>query len=163
MSLWLGASTDEFMEHHIELCRLIVRLHSRCASEPSSSVEQVIVDALTNSDLSVSTRAVDTFHCVWTLTRHDDSLSTGKPFNRLVLSNWQHSINNTSKFPIPVRLYRYRVVMLLLGVLADESLSRARSELKSAATAWFIDCANHMDLARIVQVWCLTFFYWVRR
>ncbi|VDM53042.1 unnamed protein product [Angiostrongylus costaricensis] len=43
-------------------------------------------------------------------------------------------------------------VMLLLGVLADESVSRARTELKSAAAAWFIDCAKHNDLPRIVQM-----------
>ncbi|ETN85576.1 hypothetical protein NECAME_01468 [Necator americanus] len=79
----------------------------------------------------VSTEAAQTFHRVWMLTRNNDDqppLST-KPFNR--------------------------AVMLLLGVLADESVTRARTELKSAAAAWFTDCAKHNDLPRIVQVLCL--------
>ncbi|KAK6059772.1 Dopey protein [Cooperia oncophora] len=76
----------------------------------------------------ISAEAAQTFHRMWMLTRTGDEqppLCT-KPFNR--------------------------AVMLLLGVLADESVSRARTELKSAAAAWFIDCAKHNDLPRIVQM-----------
>lgn len=45
--------------------------------------------------------------------------------------------------------------MLLLGILSDESVANERTELKSAAVAWFVDCAKHNDLPRIVQVFIL--------
>ncbi|KAJ1356118.1 hypothetical protein KIN20_013768 [Parelaphostrongylus tenuis] len=79
-------------------------------------------------NIMISTQAAQTFHRMWMLTRTCDEqpLLPTKPFNR--------------------------AVMLLLGVLADESVSRARTELKSAAAAWFIDCAKHNDLPRIVQM-----------
>lgn len=45
-----------------------------------------------------------------------------------------------------------RVVMVLLGVLADDSAAMERTELRAIAYAWFIDCAKHNDLHRILQV-----------
>lgn len=78
----------------------------------------------------LSADASRTFHRMWILLRSAEDQFSGisvKPFNR--------------------------TVMLLLGVLADESVSRTKSELKSLVAGWFIDCAKHNDLPRIVQVY----------
>lgn len=42
--------------------------------------------------------------------------------------------------------------MVLLGVLADEAISSDKTELRTIASAWLIDCAKHNDLPRILQV-----------
>ncbi|EPB67077.1 Dopey protein [Ancylostoma ceylanicum] len=127
-AIWLGLGLSWCAYEHERLSRLMALLHSRKPNEPSSDMENIIVSALTSNDTMISTEAAQTFHRMWMLTRTGDDqppLCT-KPFNR--------------------------AVMLLLGVLADESVSRARTELKSAAAAWFIDCAKHNDLPRIVQM-----------
>ncbi|VDO69258.1 unnamed protein product [Heligmosomoides polygyrus] len=127
-AIWRGVGLSSCAQEHERLSRLMALLHSRRPNEPSSDMENIIVSALTSSDAMISSEAAQTFHRMWMLTRTGDDqppLCT-KPFNR--------------------------AVMLLLGVLADESVSRARTELKSAAAAWFIDCAKHNDLPRIVQM-----------
>lgn len=75
-------------------------------------------------------RAAKKFRDLWALTRNvQDGAYTGVP---------QKPMN--------------RVVMVLLGVLADESAAMERTELRAIAYAWFIDCARHNDLHRILQV-----------
>uniref|UniRef100_A0A1I7XQM3 TFG domain-containing protein n=1 Tax=Heterorhabditis bacteriophora TaxID=37862 RepID=A0A1I7XQM3_HETBA len=132
-AVWQGVSGSWCAEEHQRLSRLLVLLHSRRPNEPSSDIENIIVAALTSNDQArffmVNTDAARTFHRVWTLTR------TGED----------------QQLPLPLKAFN-RAVMLLLGVLADESVSRARTELKSAAAAWFVDCAKHNDLPRIVQM-----------
>ncbi|XGW24975.1 hypothetical protein V3C99_006429 [Haemonchus contortus] len=127
-AIWRGVGSPQCAQEHERLSRLMALLHSRRPNEPSSDMENIIVSALTSSDAMVSAEAAQTFHRMWMLTRTGDDQPPlcAKPFNR--------------------------AVMLLLGVLADESVSRARTELKSAAAAWFIDCAKHNDLPRIVQM-----------
>ena len=76
----------------------------------------------------LSADACRTFHRMWVLLRSSEDLPgvVIKSFNR--------------------------TVMLLLGILADESVARTKSELKSLVAGWFIDCAKHNDLPKIVQV-----------
>lgn len=89
----------------------------------------------------VSTDAARTFHRVWALTRYSEE-----------------------NLPIvPIKPFK-RAVMLLLGVLADEAVSRAKPELKYVAASWFMDCAKHNDLPKIVQVRsidCIRFCRWI--
>ncbi|WKX89869.1 hypothetical protein Q1695_009037 [Nippostrongylus brasiliensis] len=127
-AIWRGLGLSSCAQEHERLSRLMALLHSRRPNEPSSDMEHIIVSALTSNDSMISAEAAQTFHRMWMLTRTGDDRASlcSKPFNR--------------------------AVMLLLGVLADESVSRARTELKSAAAAWFIDCAKHNDLPRIVQM-----------
>ncbi|CAI4227638.1 unnamed protein product [Auanema sp. JU1783] len=126
---WLGLSSEYYASEHSRLAKLLSLLHARKLSEASSDVENIIVSSLTNNDQVISTDAARTFHRFWTLTR---------------LTDGESSIVSTKPF--------HRAVMLLLGVLADESVSRGRAEIKSVAVSWFIDCANHNDLPRIVQM-----------
>ncbi|KJH53289.1 Dopey protein [Dictyocaulus viviparus] len=127
-AIWIGVGSSWCAQEHEKLSRLMALLHSRKPNEASSDVENIVVSALASSDTMTSTEAAQTFHRMWMLTRacDDNTVFPMKPFNR--------------------------AVMLLLGVLADESVSRSRVELKSVAAAWFIDCAKHNDLPRIVQM-----------
>ncbi|VDO46208.1 unnamed protein product [Haemonchus placei] len=138
-AIWRGVGSPQCAQEHERLSRLMALLHSRRPNEPSSDMENIIVSALTSSDAMISAEAAQTFHRMWMLTRTGDDQPPlcAKPFNR-------------HEFFLFLRLHW--AVMLLLGVLADESVSRARTELKSAAAAWFIDCAKHNDLPRIVQM-----------
>ncbi|CAD6184431.1 unnamed protein product [Caenorhabditis auriculariae] len=129
-AVWIGVGSKWCTQEQQLMSRLLLQLHSRKTNEPSSELENIIVRNLTSTDEIVCTDAAKTFHKVWVLTRPNedaDGFATyAKPFNR--------------------------VVMILLGVLADESVARARTELKAAASAWFADCAKHQDLPRIVQM-----------
>ncbi|CAI2294328.1 unnamed protein product [Caenorhabditis sp. 36 PRJEB53466] len=130
-AVWLGIASRRCYREQQRLARLLVDLHSRKPNDASSDVENIIVQALTSNDDLVCTEAAKTLHRVWVLTRNVLEEQQGastyrKPFNR--------------------------AVMILLGVLADESVSRTRTELKAAASAWFADCAKHNDLPRIVQM-----------
>ncbi|EGT31247.1 CBN-PAD-1 protein [Caenorhabditis brenneri] len=127
-AVWLGIASRRFCCEQQRLARLLVELHSRRPQEASSDVESIVVQALTSSDDLVCTEAARTFHRVWVLTRNLEETSGiyRKPFNR--------------------------AVMILLGVLADESVSKTRPELKAAASAWFQDCSKHHDLPKIVQM-----------
>lgn len=128
-AVWIGVGSKWCTRDQQKLAQLLVKLHSRRAAEPSSDVENIIVHALTSTDDLVCTEAAKTFHRVWVLTRNcteNGTIPYVKPFNR--------------------------VVKILLGVLADESVSQARTELKAAAFAWFSDCAKHNDLPRIIQM-----------
>ncbi|GMT26501.1 hypothetical protein PFISCL1PPCAC_17798, partial [Pristionchus fissidentatus] len=121
---------NEWPLHHSAGARLVLLLHSRNASEPSSVVENIMMRALTTDDSVLSTEAAKTFHRIWTLTRNDEAVlaesAQPKPFNR--------------------------VLMFLLGVLADDSLSAEKVELKGVATTWFVDCARRNDLPTIIQM-----------
>lgn len=130
-AVWLGVASKGCCREQQRLARLLVELHSRRPNEASSDVENIIVHALTSNDDLVCTEAAKTFHRVWVLTRN-------------VLEEQQGAILYRKPFN--------RAVMILLGVLADESVSRTRTELKAAASAWFADCAKHNDLPRIVQM-----------
>lgn len=127
-AVWLGIASRKFCCEQQRLARLLVELHSRKPQEASSDVESIVVQALTSNDDLVCTEAARTFHRVWVLTRNleEGGAIYRKPFNR--------------------------AVMILLGVLADESVSKTRTELKAAASAWFQDCSKHHDLPKIVQM-----------
>ncbi|CAP27897.1 Protein CBR-PAD-1 [Caenorhabditis briggsae] len=127
-AVWLGIASRKFCCEQQRLARLLVELHSRRPQEASSDVESIVVQALTSTDDLVCTKAARTFHRVWVLTRNLEEAGGiyRKPFNR--------------------------AVMILLGVLADESVSKTRTELKAAASAWFQDCSKHQDLPKIVQM-----------
>ncbi|CAB3407671.1 unnamed protein product [Caenorhabditis bovis] len=127
-AVWIGVSKSWCRKDHQRLARLLIELHSRKPNEPSSEVENIVVQALTSNDDMVYTEAVKTFHRVWMLTRNNCE-EPGR-------STYRKSFN--------------RAVMILLGVLADESVSRTRP--KAAAAAWFADCAKHDDLPKIVQM-----------
>ncbi|CAO4363420.1 unnamed protein product [Caenorhabditis nigoni] len=127
-AVWLGIASRKFCCEQQRLSRLLVEIHSRRPQEASSDVESIVVQALTSTDDLVCTEAARTFHRVWVLTRNLEEAGGiyRKPFNR--------------------------AVMILLGVLADESVSKTRTELKAAASAWFQDCSKHQDLPKIVQM-----------
>lgn len=127
-AVWLGIASRRFCCEQQRLARLLVELHSRRPQEASSDVESIVVQALTSTDDLICTEAARTFHRVWVLTRNleEGGGAYRKPFNR--------------------------AVMILLGVLADESVSKTRTELKAAASAWFQDCSKHHDLPKIVQM-----------
>ncbi|EFO95710.1 CRE-PAD-1 protein, partial [Caenorhabditis remanei] len=127
-AVWLGIASRKFCCEQQRLARLLVELHSRRPQEASSDVESIVVQALTSTDDMICTEAARTFHRVWVLTRNleEGGGAYRKPFNR--------------------------AVMILLGVLADESVSKTRTELKAAASAWFQDCSKHHDLPKIVQM-----------
>lgn len=42
--------------------------------------------------------------------------------------------------------------MILLGILADDAVGCENIELKNLVAAWFVDCAKHNDLPKILQV-----------
>ncbi|GMR52271.1 hypothetical protein PMAYCL1PPCAC_22466, partial [Pristionchus mayeri] len=122
---------NEWPLHHSTGARLVLLLHSRNAAEPSSVVENIMMKALATDDSVLATEAARTFHRIWTLTRSDEEgmlaeNAQPKPFNR--------------------------VLMFLLGVLADDSLSAEKVELKGVATTWFVDCARRNDLPTIIQM-----------
>uniref|UniRef100_A0A1I7U1G7 Dopey_N domain-containing protein n=1 Tax=Caenorhabditis tropicalis TaxID=1561998 RepID=A0A1I7U1G7_9PELO len=124
-AVWLGIASQKFCCEQKRLARLLIELHSRKPQEASSDVESIIVQALTSQDDLVCTEAAKTFHKVWVLARNLEETQR-KPFNR--------------------------AVMILLGVLADESVSKTRTELRAAASAWFQDCSKHQDLPKIIQM-----------
>ncbi|CAA22324.2 Protein pad-1 [Caenorhabditis elegans] len=130
-AVWLGIGSRKFCTEQQRLARLLVELHSRRPLEASSDVESIVVQSLTSTDDLVCSEAARTFHRIWVLARNlEDREQQGipyqKPFNR--------------------------AVMILLGVLADESVAKTRTELKAAAAEWFHDCSKHQDLPRIVQM-----------
>uniref|UniRef100_A0A158P6E2 Dopey_N domain-containing protein n=1 Tax=Angiostrongylus cantonensis TaxID=6313 RepID=A0A158P6E2_ANGCA len=143
-AIWLAVGSLRCAEEHEKLSRLMALLHSRKSNEPSSDMENIVVSALTSADtvcVYVENKAYSyREELIAKITRpstciHILTISTqaAQTFHRM----W---------------MLTRAAVMLLLGVLADESVSRDRTELKSAAAAWFIDCAKHNDLPRIVQV-----------
>ncbi|KAE9552234.1 hypothetical protein FO519_004543 [Halicephalobus sp. NKZ332] len=127
--LWRALSiATEAGNHQVAAC-LLHRLHSRNANDLSSDVEDIILNDLTVADKEGAGEACKHFRKLWTLTRtsvHEDVYSgiPYKPFNR--------------------------VTMILLGLIGDET--KKNSSLKTVATAWFIDCAKHGDLPRILQM-----------
>ncbi|KAH7695943.1 DopeyN-terminal domain containing protein, partial [Aphelenchoides avenae] len=128
--LWssLGEDVEAFNEQTV-VC-LLCRLHSRRIGETSSDVEEIIVGDLTAPSKVTCCRAAKKFRDLWALTRNvQDGAYAGVP---------QKPMN--------------RVVMVLLGVLADDSAAMERTELRAIAYAWFIDCARHNDLHRILQI-----------
>ncbi|VDK46299.1 unnamed protein product [Anisakis simplex] len=125
----LGDSTKACC--HEMAARLLTLLHSRKVSEASSDVEDLIVAHLTSADKLLSGAAARKFRTLWMLNRRtiDKDIYPGvpsKPFNR--------------------------VVMKLLGILVDDTSGCEKAELKSTVTSWFVDCARHNDLPRILQI-----------
>ncbi|VDM23892.1 unnamed protein product [Toxocara canis] len=116
---------------HEVAARLLTLLHSRKVAEPSSDIEDLIVAHLTSPNKLVSGAAARKFRTLWMLNRRSagEDIYPGvpsKPFNR--------------------------VVMILLGILADDAVGCEKAELKSVVTSWFVDCARHNDLPRILQM-----------
>uniref|UniRef100_A0A914Q1A8 Telomere length regulation protein TEL2 homolog n=1 Tax=Panagrolaimus davidi TaxID=227884 RepID=A0A914Q1A8_9BILA len=129
--LWHTLSlSEEAGEHQTSAC-LLHRLHSRNSVESSSDVESIIVTDLTSTDKSRCSEACRRFRKLWTLTRS--------------------SVNENVYDGIPYKSFN-KVIMVLLGTIADDSLNGRNSSLKTVATAWFIDCAKHGDLPRIFQM-----------
>uniref|UniRef100_F1KPR7 Protein pad-1 n=2 Tax=Ascaris TaxID=6251 RepID=F1KPR7_ASCSU len=116
---------------HEIAARLLTLLHSRKVTEPSSDIEDLIVAHLTSSSKVVSGAAARKFRALWMLNRRGagEDIYPGvpsKPFNR--------------------------VVMILLGILADDAVGCENIELKNLVAAWFVDCAKHNDLPKILQM-----------
>jgi len=111
---------------------LLLRLHSRRSTEASSEVEEIIVADLISIDKRTSGTSAKKFRDLWTFYRSAsaESVYTGcvqlKPMNR--------------------------VVMVLLGFVADDMAGTEKVEMRAAAYAWFLDCARHNDLHKILQV-----------
>lgn len=74
--------------------------------------------------------AAKKFRVLWALNRNlDEEIYAGlaqKPFNR--------------------------VVMVMLGFLTDDLLTSDSAELRAIAYVWFVECAKHNDLYKILQV-----------
>lgn len=45
-----------------------------------------------------------------------------------------------------------RVVMVMLGFLTDDLQTNDCTELRAIAYTWFVECAKHNDLHKILQV-----------
>uniref|UniRef100_A0A914HFY8 Dopey N-terminal domain-containing protein n=1 Tax=Globodera rostochiensis TaxID=31243 RepID=A0A914HFY8_GLORO len=110
---------------------LLLRLHSRRVSETSSEVEDIVVTELTSANKVLSGGAVRKFRDLWVFCRNAviEEVYTGillKPMNR--------------------------VVMVLLGFIADDKLCTEQVELRALAYSWFMDCAHHNELHKIVQM-----------
>ncbi|CAJ0574100.1 unnamed protein product, partial [Mesorhabditis spiculigera] len=119
----------DHVDAHEYASRLLSVIHGRRPAEPSSEAESILLAELTQPDQVACAHAARTFDRLWTLTRGTDELLPG----------------------LPQKLFS-RVVMLLLGVLSDESVGSEKTELKATAIHWFVNCAKHNDLPRIVQM-----------
>jgi hypothetical protein len=79
----------------------------------------------------ISGLAAKKFRVLWALNRNSDEMMTcagltQKPFNR--------------------------VVMVMLGFLTDDLQTGDCTELRAIAHMWFVECAKHNDLHKILQV-----------
>ncbi|KAM3722002.1 Protein pad-1 [Dirofilaria immitis] len=130
--LWSYLGESDKAYYHSTVSRLLCLVHSRKPSEPSSDVEDLIVNNLTSMDRELSCSAAKKFRILWMLNRPSASEElylglSSKPFNR--------------------------VVMLLLGFLSDDAIGYDKTELKNISSCWFNDCAQHSDLPYIFQMW----------
>uniref|UniRef100_A0A7E4ZT10 Dopey_N domain-containing protein n=1 Tax=Panagrellus redivivus TaxID=6233 RepID=A0A7E4ZT10_PANRE len=128
--LWRTLSVSTDAENHQEAACLLHRLHSRDSSD-KSDVESTILQDLTSRDPSVASDACRRFRKLWTLTRFTgrENVYSGlpyKPFNR--------------------------IIMVLLGIIADDALCNRNIPLKALATAWLMDCAKNGDLMRVLEM-----------
>ncbi|MFH4975517.1 hypothetical protein AB6A40_002226 [Gnathostoma spinigerum] len=129
--IWKQLDEDLSYSYHGTVSKLLILLHSRRSNEPSSDIEDLVVTDLTSSNKMTSIKAMQKFQAIWSLSRKSPeadicSCLTWKPFNR--------------------------VVMILLGILAGDPISCENAELKSLVASWFIDCAKHNDLPKILQI-----------
>lgn len=129
--VWARLGDPKYIRCHEVAARLLTLLHSRRAFEPSSDTEELIVGHLTSPNKSMSGAAAKKFRTLWTLSRRTagEDVYPGlqsKQFNR--------------------------VIMILLGILTDDAIGYEKAELRNIASAWFIDCAKHNDLPRILQM-----------
>ncbi|KAI1728390.1 protein pad-1 [Ditylenchus destructor] len=110
---------------------LLLRLHSRRITDVSSEVEDIIVSDLTSSDKVVSASAAKKFRDLWV-------------FYRILLT--EEAPDGAPMKPMN------RVIMVLLGFIADDLIGTERIELRTIAYAWFLDCSRHNDLHRIIRM-----------
>uniref|UniRef100_A0AC35U0S9 Non-specific serine/threonine protein kinase n=1 Tax=Rhabditophanes sp. KR3021 TaxID=114890 RepID=A0AC35U0S9_9BILA len=131
-AVWNTLDDNVGLSHNHQCCsKLMLILHSLKVNEASSEAEDTIVCDLTSRCIASSIRAAKKFRNVWTLNR---SIST-----------------SDLSCSIPIKQFN-RVYLVLLGVLADESLSNGGSQLKNIVTSWLMDCAKHNDLQRVMQM-----------
>ncbi|CAJ0944009.1 unnamed protein product, partial [Mesorhabditis belari] len=128
-ALWKTISSNKHASLHASAAHLLAIIHARRPQDPSSEAEGIMLAELTQQDQVSCAIAVRTFDRVWTLTRGNEDLLPG----------------------LPPKLFS-RVVMFLLGILSDESVGSEKITLKSTAINWFVGCAKHNDLPRIVQM-----------
>ncbi|KAI6208422.1 Protein pad-1 [Aphelenchoides besseyi] len=126
--LWVALGETNESINAQTVANLLSRLHSRRGNDTSSDVEDFIVSDLTSSNKRVSGLAAKKFRILWTLNRtlDNDSYHLPKPFNR--------------------------VVMVFLGYLTDDLATSDCAELRAVAATWFLECAKHNDLHRILQM-----------
>uniref|UniRef100_A0AC34Q1M5 Telomere length regulation protein TEL2 homolog n=1 Tax=Panagrolaimus sp. JU765 TaxID=591449 RepID=A0AC34Q1M5_9BILA len=127
--LWNTLAMNTLANDHQMASFLLHRLHSRNINDMSSDVETIILNDLTTMDKDKSSEACRRFKKLWTLTRG--------------------STHDNVYFGVPYKSFN-RVIMVLLGQIGDDT--KKNSSLKTLATSWFIDCAKHGDLPRILQM-----------
>ncbi|TKR96355.1 hypothetical protein L596_010386 [Steinernema carpocapsae] len=133
--LWNCLLTPKMDQAYLQTaCRLLLLMHSRKAQEQSSICEEVIIQELTSKDVGVHCQAAQKFQTFWSL-------------NRQFLSNVEVELF--------VGLHAkpfHKVVMNLLGVLAEGGINRSQVALRTFANAWFVDCAKHNDMPHILEM-----------
>ncbi|CEF66277.1 Protein dopey-1 [Strongyloides ratti] len=131
-TVWNEMDDDVGLSRYHQFCsKLLLLLHSVKVNEPSSEAENAIVNDLTNRNIAKSIKAAKKFRNLWTLNR---------------------SIDTEEIAPgIPVKQFN-RVYLVLLGVLADESLTNGGTQLKNIVISWLMDCAKKRDLTRVLQM-----------
>uniref|UniRef100_A0A0N4ZN98 Dopey_N domain-containing protein n=1 Tax=Parastrongyloides trichosuri TaxID=131310 RepID=A0A0N4ZN98_PARTI len=131
-TVWRCMDDDVGLSRYHQFCsKLLLLLHSVKVNEVSSEAEDAIVNDLTNRNISKSIKAAKKFRNLWTLNRSIDTeeIASG----------------------IPVKQFN-RVYLVLLGVLADESLTNGGTQLKNIVISWLMDCAKRRDLTRVLQM-----------
>uniref|UniRef100_A0A0N5B8J6 Dopey_N domain-containing protein n=1 Tax=Strongyloides papillosus TaxID=174720 RepID=A0A0N5B8J6_STREA len=132
LTVWNGMNDDVGLSRYHQFCsKLLLLLHSVKVNEVSSEAEEAIVNDLTNRNIAKSIKAAKKFRNLWTLNRsiETDEIAPG----------------------IPVKQFN-RVYLVLLGVLADESLTNGGTQLKNIVISWLMDCAKRRDLTRVLQM-----------
>uniref|UniRef100_A0A915MA78 Dopey N-terminal domain-containing protein n=1 Tax=Meloidogyne javanica TaxID=6303 RepID=A0A915MA78_MELJA len=134
LALWKRFSETTDLERVQTVALLLLQLHSRKINDSSSEVEEIIVSELTCNNKNVSGEAARKFRDLWAFCRSAqiDEVYTGialKPMNR--------------------------VVMVMLGFIADDSIGFDQVELRAIAFSWFQDCARNNDLHKILQMLAL--------
>uniref|UniRef100_A0A1I8BMX9 Dopey_N domain-containing protein n=1 Tax=Meloidogyne hapla TaxID=6305 RepID=A0A1I8BMX9_MELHA len=134
LALWKLFSENTDLERVQTVALLLLQLHSRKVNDSSSEVEEIIVSELTCNNKNISGEAARKFRDLWAFCRSAqiDEVYTGialKPMNR--------------------------VVMVMLGFIADDSIGFDQVELRAIAFSWFQDCARNNDLHKILQMLAL--------
>uniref|UniRef100_A0A0K0E6R9 Dopey_N domain-containing protein n=1 Tax=Strongyloides stercoralis TaxID=6248 RepID=A0A0K0E6R9_STRER len=131
-TVWKEMDDEVGLSRYHQFCsKLLLLLHSVKIKEVSSETEDAIVNDLTNRNIAKSIKAAKKFRNLWTLNR---------------------SIETEEIAPgIPVKQFN-RVYLVLLGVIADESLTNGGTQLKNIVISWLMDCAKRRDLTRVLQM-----------